>query len=132
VERIRIRETVQIVLLFSFFCFPFLISFLSAEEGLSQKYPPHDRKVFVSRLPLSSCGKCEVIATVSTPPSSYAAEPYKELAEKGRAVGADAVFDAKRKVEASHGQKSFTGYGVAVRIMDPAAVDFSEENGRWF
>jgi len=72
-----------------------------------------------------------VIATVSTRHSPHAAEPYKELAEKGRAVGADAVFDARRRIEASRGHQSFTGYGVAVRILDPAAVDFSEENGRW-
>ncbi|HNT57867.1 MAG TPA: hypothetical protein PKL99_08290 [Syntrophales bacterium] len=110
----------------------FFISTLQAEEGTPQKYLSHERKVFVSRLPLSSCGNCEVIAPVSTAPSPHASAPYRDLADKGRALGADAVFDAKRKIDVSHGAKSFIGFGVAVKIRDPAAVDFSQESGRWF
>lgn len=37
-----------------------------------------------------------------------------------------------RKIEGVGGGKSFVGFGIAVRIKNPAAVDFSEENGRWF
>ena len=122
----------SLALLLSLSWFPPLASTLQAEEKATGPYPPHDRKVFVSVLPLASCGGCEVIANLSTPPLPSLAEVFRKLAEKGRAVGADAVFDAKRKIEGSGGVKSFVGFGIAVRIKNPAAVDFSEENGRWF
>lgn len=108
-----------------------LVFTLQAEEKAAGPYPPHNRKVFVSVLPLASCGGCEVIANLSTPPLPMQADVWRKLADKGRTVGADAVFDAKRKIESVGGLKSFTGFGIAVRITNPAAVDFSKENGRW-
>jgi hypothetical protein len=131
----RRNKTIFIVLslvfLLSLSWFPPLASTLQAEEKATGPYPPHNRKVFVSVLPLASCGDCEVIANLSTPPLPMQADVWRKLAEKGRAVGADAVFDAKRKIEGVGGTKSFVGFGIAVRIKNPAAVNFSEENGRW-
>mgnify|MGYP000888403332 CR=1 FL=1 len=122
----------SLAFLISLSWFPPLVSMPQAGEKAPGPYPSHDRKVFVSVLPLASCGDCEVIANLSTPPLPMQADVWRKLAEKGRAVGADAVFDAKRKIEGSGGVKSFVGFGIAVRIKNPAAVDFSEENGRWF
>ncbi|GEM_PF-2354123 len=132
----RRNETIFVVLslvfLLSLSWSPPLASTLQAEEKAPGPYPPHNRKVFVSILPLASCGDCEEIANLSTPPQPMQADVFRKLAEKGRAVGADAVFDAKRKIEVSGGHPSYVGFGIAVRIKNPAAVDFSEENGRWF
>lgn len=122
----------SLAFLISLSWFPPLVFTLQAEEKAPGPYPPHNRKVFVSILPLASCGDCEVIANLSTPPMPMQADVFRKLAEKGRAAGADAVFDAKRKIEGVGGGKSFVGFGIAVRIKNPAAVDFSKENGRWF
>lgn len=131
----RRNKTVFVLLSLAFLIsiswLPPLVSTPRAEEKAHGPYPSHNRKVFVSLLPLSRCGGCEVIANLSTPPLPSQAEVFRKLAEKGRAVGADAVFDAKRKIEGVGGVKSFVGFGVAVRFTNPAAVDFSEENGRW-
>lgn len=121
----------SLAFLISLSWFPPLVFTLQAEEKAPGPCLPHSRKVFVSVLPLASCGGCEVIANLSTPPLPTLAEVFRKLAEKGRAVGADAVFDAKRKIEVSGGHPSYVGFGIAVRIANPAAVDFSEGNGRW-
>jgi hypothetical protein len=100
-----------------------------------QRYPAHTNRVFISQSPIPPMLKAQVLGRIDVGTVMYNAPHivYCRMAAKARDIGADAIFEAKTWFQpcgwswaAPHGR------GMAIKLTDGGAVDFSSVKGEWY
>lgn len=114
---------------------PFIAKNTADVTTVSQsRYPAHTNKVLVTSQTLPESEKFEVLETIEVGKVWYGSSKKValSLAERARAIGADAVVDYKTWNQPS-GFSWFAphGSGKAVKILDKSSVDLSSIQGEW-
>jgi hypothetical protein len=98
------------------------------------KYPAHSNKVLLTPLTLPESQQFEVLEQIEVGKIWYGSSKKVaiSLAERARAIGADAVIDYKTWTQPS-GFSWFAphGSGSAIKILDKSSVDLSSMEGEW-
>jgi hypothetical protein len=114
---------------------PFIIKNTTDVTAVSQsKYPAHSNKVLVTSQTLPESAKFEVLEHIEVGKIWYGSSKNValSLAERARAIGADAVIEYKTW----HQPSGFSWYaphgsGKAIKILDKSSVDRSSIKGEW-
>ncbi len=114
---------------------PFIAKNTTDVTAVSQnKYPAHRNKVLLTPQALPESAKIEVLERIEVGKIWYGSSKKValSLAERARAIGADAVIDYKTWTQPS-GFSWFAphGSGAAIKILDKASVDLSSMQGEW-
>lgn len=98
------------------------------------RYPAHSNKVLLTPQALPESAKFEVLEKIEVGKVWYGSSKKVafSLAERARAIGADAVVDYKTWNQPS-GFSWFAphGSGSAIKILDKSSVDLSSIQGEW-
>ena len=114
---------------------PFIAKNTANVTTVSQnKYPAHSNKVLLTPQTLPESDKIEVLETIEVGKVWYGSNKKValSLAERSRAIGADAVIEYKTWNQPS-GFSWFAphGSGKAIKILDKSSVDLSSIQGEW-
>ncbi len=114
---------------------PFIIKSTTDVNQLgATKYPPHSNRVFVTSASLPATTSYEVLGSLEVGKVWYGSSKkvLQSLADGARKLGADAVVEVKTWKQASGWSWAAPhGSGKAVKITEPASVDFSNLEGDW-
>ena len=114
---------------------PFITKNTENVTTVSQsRYQAHSNKVLVTSETIPESEKIEVLETIEVGKVSYGSskDVASSLAERARAIGADAIIDYKTWKQPS-GFSWFAphGSGKAIKILDKSSIDLSSINGEW-
>ena len=114
---------------------PFIAKNTANVTTVSQnKYPAHSNKVLLTPQTLPESDKIEVLETIEVGKVWYGSNKNvaSSLAERARAIGADAVIDYKTWKQPS-GFSWFAphGSGEAIKILVKSSIDLSSIQGEW-
>ena len=114
---------------------PFSVKSTTYTTPLSDtKYAPHGNRVYVTAASLPASVKHEVLGQLEVGKVWYGSSDnvLQSLADGARKLGADAVVEVKTWHQPSGWSWAAPhGSGKAVKITDPASVDFSGLKGDW-
>lgn len=114
---------------------PFIITDTTDTAMISQtKYAAHNNPVLVTEMSLPADARVEVLAQLEVGKIWYGSsnDTLQSLADGAREIGADAVVEVKTWLQPSGWSWAAPhGSGKAVKIIDPASVDFNSLNGTW-
>ena len=114
---------------------PFIIKNTTDVDQLSAtKYAPHSNRVYVTSASLPETAKYEVLGQIEVGKVWYGSSDnvLQSLADGARKLGADAVVEVKTWHQPSGWSWAAPhGSGKAVKITEPASVDFSNLGGDW-
>jgi len=114
---------------------PFIIKNTTDTLIVSQtKYTSHNNPVYVTEASLPSNKIYEVLAQLEVGKVWYgsSADVLQSLADGAREIGADAVIEVKTWLQPSGWSWAAPhGSGKAIKVSEPASVDFGNLNGTW-
>lgn len=114
---------------------PFIITDTEDVSAVSQnRYPAHSNKVLITPQTLPQSEKIEVLETIEVGKVWYGSSKNVafSLAERARAIGADAVIEYKTWNQPSGFSWSAPhGSGKAIKILDASSIDISSIAGEW-
>ena len=114
---------------------PFIVGDTTDVIQLSSiKYAPHSNRVYVTSASLPATVHYEVLGRLEVGTVWYGSSGnvLESLADGARELGADAVVEVKTWHQpAGWSWAAPHGSGTAVRIVEPARVDFSGLGGDW-
>jgi hypothetical protein len=107
----------------------------STQAPSAKVYPAHANRIRISKETLPPGTAYQVIGTIDAGSNWYGpdTDAEKMLAERARAMGADAII----QVKLWHQPSGFSwaaphGSGVAVKLTDPGSVNLDALPGDWF
>lgn len=93
---------------------------------------PHTNQVYIFESSLPSNVKYERLAEIHAGTVSYGGDALHQMAEKARALGADAVIEVVTwRQPSGFSWAAPHGRGVAVRILNKEQVDLKALGGQW-
>lgn len=114
---------------------PFIVKNTTDVTQLSStKYAPHNNRIFVTSASLPETAKYELVAQLEVGKVWYGSseDVLESLADSARHLGADAVVEVKTWHQpAGWSWSAPHGSGKAVKILEPASVDFANLGGNW-
>jgi hypothetical protein len=114
---------------------PLILKATTDTTPISQtKYAPHHNPVYVMEAPLPPGAKYEVLAQLEVGKIWYGSSNnvMQSLADGARSIGADAVIEVKTWHQPSGWSWAAPhGSGKAIKITEPASVDFKNLSGTW-
>lgn len=114
---------------------PFIIKDTTeVRQPATTKYAPHNNRVWVMTASMPATAKYEVLGQLEVGKVWYGSSDnvLNSLADGARQLGADAVVEVKTWHQVSGWSWSAPhGSGEAIKVMDPASVDFPSLGGDW-
>jgi len=114
---------------------PFIVKNTTDVNQLSAtKYAPHSNRIYVTSASLPATVKYEVLAQLEVGKVWYSSSGnvLESIADGARKLGADAVVEVKTWHQPSGWSWAAPhGSGKAVKIIEPASVDFPSLGGDW-
>jgi uncharacterized protein YbjQ (UPF0145 family) len=114
---------------------PFIITNTTDVNQLStSKYEPHNNRIYVTSANAPATAKYEVLGQVEVGKVWYGSsqDVLQSLADAARKLGADAVVEVQTWLQPSGWSWAAPhGSGKAIKITEPASVDFSILEGEW-
>ena len=114
---------------------PFIVKNTTDTVTISQtRYTPHNNPVYVTTNALPASAKYEVLAKLDVGKVWYGSSKnvLQSLADGARKMGADAVIEVSTWYQpAGWSWAAPHGSGKAIKVIDPASVNFDSLQGEW-